>query len=98
VSFGPKVGIGNTLQAALDVVLGATPSTEPGGGTVTPSGPGTGPALPTEALQLLQQADAKFRAADAALKAGDLQGYAKAVDEGRALVERALATGTTTKK
>jgi hypothetical protein len=49
--------------------------------------------LPTAALQLLQQADAKFREADAALKKGDLQGYATAVNQGRALVEQALASG-----
>ena len=42
------------------------------------------------ALRLLQQADRKFAEADKALKAGDLEGYAKAVDEARALVQRAL--------
>ena len=42
------------------------------------------------ALRLLQQADQKFAQADKALKAGDLQGYAKAVDEARALVQRAI--------
>ena len=40
---------------------------------------------------LLQQADQKFADADKALKAGDLEGYAKAVDEAKALVERAIA-------
>ena len=42
------------------------------------------------ALKLLQQADRKFGEADKALKAGDLQGYAKAVNEAKALVEQAL--------
>ena len=46
--------------------------------------------LPVPALRLLQQADAKFDEADKALKAGDLTGYAKAVNEARALVARAL--------
>jgi uncharacterized membrane protein (UPF0182 family) len=92
VSFGPKVGIGPTLQAALDVVLGVSgPETTPPG--ETPPDTGTTTPLPTAALQLLQQADAKFREADAALKKGDLQGYATAVNEGRQLVEQALASG-----
>ncbi|MBW8751806.1 MAG: UPF0182 family protein [Propionibacteriales bacterium] len=98
VSFGPKVGIGPTLQAALDVVLGSTPDTTPPDttppdNTGNPTPPGGGTTLPTEALQLLQQADVKFREADAALKKGDLNGYAAAVEEGRKLVEQALATG-----
>ena len=42
------------------------------------------------ALHLLQQADGKFAEADKALKAGDLEGYAEAVDEARALVVQAL--------
>ena len=46
--------------------------------------------LPVAALRLLQQADPKFAEADTALKAGDLEGYAQAVDEARALVKRAL--------
>jgi len=94
VSFGPKVGIGPTLQAALDVVLGVSgPETTPPTPGENPPGTGTTTPLPTAALQLLQQADVKFREADAALKRGDLQGYATAVDEGRALVEQALASG-----
>ena len=42
------------------------------------------------ALRLLQQASDKFAEADKALKAGDLEGYAEAVDEAQALVQRAL--------
>jgi hypothetical protein len=41
-------------------------------------------------LRLLQQADAKFAEADQALRSGDLAGYAEAVEEGRALVKRAM--------
>jgi uncharacterized membrane protein (UPF0182 family) len=94
VSFGPKIGIGPTLQAALDVVLGVSgPETTPPTSGENPPGTGTTTPLPTAALQLLQQADAKFREADAALKKGDLQGYATAVNQGRALVEQALASG-----
>ncbi|MEO5652007.1 MAG: UPF0182 family protein [Marmoricola sp.] len=97
VSFGNEVGIGPTLSAALQDVLGRSGT---GSGTTTPatggdSGTGstTGGAtqdLPVAALRLLQQADQKFTAADKALKAGDLQAYAKAVDEAKVLVQRAL--------
>ena len=47
-------------------------------------------ALPAGAQKLLQQASQKFDAADKALKAGDLQGYAKAQQQARALVQQAL--------
>jgi uncharacterized membrane protein (UPF0182 family) len=94
VSFGKQVGIGQTLSEALDDVLGVT---TPTGGTGTTGGSGTttgGKKLPVAALRLLQQADAKFRLADQRLKAGDLTGYATAVNQGRALVEQALTAGT----
>ena len=45
------------------------------------------------ALRLLQQADQKFAAADKALKAGDLEGYAKAVDEAARGQEQRLPLG-----
>jgi uncharacterized protein len=92
VSFGDKVGIGPTLQGALNVVLGVTGNETPET-PETPQTPGGGGTLPTQALQLLQQADVKFRQADAALKAGDLAGYAKAINDGRDLVRQALAAG-----
>ncbi len=95
VSFGKEVGIGPTLSSALADVLsrssgdGSTPiDSGNSGGDQAPSG--DTPALPVAALKLLQQADAKFAEADKALKAGDLQGYAKAVDEAKALVQQAL--------
>lgn len=105
VSFGKEIGIGSTLSAALDDVLGVAEGTTPDGSEDTsepdpdsdsgsdsgdkPDTPSTGD-LPVAALKLLQQADAKFAEADKALKAGDLAGYAKAVEEARALVTRAL--------
>ena len=91
-SFGRDVGIGTTLDQSLADVLTAgesttTPSTE----TPPTSGTNNGkPVLPAAALKLLQQADAKFDEADKDLKAGDLQGYAKAVAEAHNLVTRAL--------
>ncbi len=90
-SFGRDVGIGSTLRASIDDVLDLS-----GGGTTAPtdgtagSGGGTTQNLPVAALKLLQQADDKFAEADTKLKAGDLSGYAAAVNEARALVERAL--------
>lgn len=89
-SFGREVGIGSTLATSLNDVLGVTssdtPSTDPGSDT----GDGDTQDLPVAALRLLQQADAKFGEADKALKAGDLAGYAQAVDEAQALVQRAI--------
>jgi uncharacterized membrane protein (UPF0182 family) len=104
-SFGNSVGIGNTLSGALNDILngdnGTTGSTDTGtggGSTGTGGGGGTGgstdtSALPTRALQLLQQADQAFAAADRALKAGNLNLYAQKVNEGRALVNQALTIG-----
>ena len=99
VSFGREVGIGPTLSAALQDVLsrtvgdGATPAqppaTEDDGQSDT--GSGGGQDLPRGALRLLQQADQKFAEADRALRAGDLEAYAKSVNQARALVEQALA-------
>ncbi len=92
-SFGRDVGIGSTLSASLrdvlngDVTSPVTPPPTNGG-----QGGNTGDKqnLPVAALRLLQQADDKFAEADKALKAGDLQGYAKAVNEAHRLVQRAL--------
>jgi uncharacterized membrane protein (UPF0182 family) len=95
VSFGDKVGIGNTLNDALDDVLGIAPGTPGGttgstGGTGGTGGTGSGGAVPQGVRALLQQAEAKFVAAQKALKAGDLQGYATAQAQARALVQQAL--------
>jgi hypothetical protein len=96
-SFGNNVGIGSTLDESLADVLTAsgqsTTSTAPGSGSKTGNGgTNTSPALPTSALQLLRKADQKFAQADKALKSGDLQGYATAVDQAKKLVEQALET------
>jgi uncharacterized membrane protein (UPF0182 family) len=93
VSFGEKVGIGNTLGEALNDVLGIAGDTPTGDGTTeTPGGGGTptGGAVSGDVRQLLSQAEAKFAAAQKALQAGDLEGYAKAQDEARTLVQQAL--------
>jgi uncharacterized protein len=95
VSFGEQVGIGTTLTAALDDVLGiATPPNEgtggTGGGTSGGSGGTSGGTVPGDVRSLLQQAEAKFAEAQRALQSGDLEGYAKAQGAARDLVRRAL--------
>jgi uncharacterized membrane protein (UPF0182 family) len=89
VSFGEDVGIGTTLEEALNDVLGISG----GGSTGTPGGGGggTGGAVSSDVRSLLKQAEQKFTEAQKALQAGDLSGYAKAQDEARALVRQALA-------
>ncbi|WP_310962414.1 UPF0182 family membrane protein [Nocardioides terrisoli] len=107
VSFGKEVGIGDTLSAALDDVLGVTESDQGKGGstkTAHPRGKGGtttkgnggkgGAALPEHALRLLQRADAKFRQGQDLLRQGDLAGYAKAVRQGERLVQQAIAAGS----
>ncbi len=89
VSFGENVGIGTTLEAALNDVLGISPGS---GGTTPPEagGGGTSTPVPANVRDLLRQAEKKFVEARKALQAGDLNGYAKAQDEARALVRQAL--------
>ncbi len=100
-TFGEEVGIGTTLTAAVEDVLGATPgSTDTGGDTGTDPGtdPGTvrrggdagGEPLPSDVRALLDQAKGKFEDAQKALTAGDLKAYAEAQDEAQTLVERAI--------
>ena len=98
-SFGKEAGYGPTLAAALDNVLGVTTPDEalegdetvdPGGeAPETPGTPGT-PGASVDVQELLNQAEAKFAEAEAALENRDLQGYADATAEARQLVERAL--------
>jgi hypothetical protein len=96
VSFGEDVGIGSTLTAALDDVLGITTpegSVEPGGtGTPPPTEPtpGGGGAVPDSVRSLLEQAEAKFAEAERALESGDLAGYQAATNEAKDLVQQAL--------
>ncbi len=91
VSFGQDVGIGSTLNEALDDVLGTTTTPATAGTDTGSGGTETGTGVSGDALKLLQQANDKFAAADQALKNGDLSAYAKNVDEAQALVDRAIA-------
>lgn len=91
VRFGEHVGIGETLQEALDSVFGGDsgaqteedPAKEPPT-TTPPSG------VDAQISKLLGEADASFAAADASLKAGDLAGYQKHIADARAKVAQAL--------
>lgn len=85
VRFGEHVGIGTTLQEALDAVFkgdaGASTGETPVGGTppttpITPTTPTTPTtADPAAAAAALERAQQAFTDADAALRAGDLAGY-----------------------
>ena len=95
VSFGNDVGIGDTLEHALDDLPGL--NSPPGNGENPGAGNGTGghngkgqTEVSPAALKLLQQANQKFSQAEQDLKAGDLEGYARLVNEGRSLVAKAV--------
>ena len=67
---GGQIGIGSTLQAALDETLGGQVVPPPDGGG---GGGGTGGGTTDERVRaLLQEAVSHFDAANAALRAGDL--------------------------
>ena len=91
VSFDKEVGVGTTLTAALDDVLGRNPPAgqQAGGGTGAPT-TGGGQAVPNNVRALLEKAQQKFTEAEAALRRGDLTGYAAAQGEARTLVAEAL--------
>ena len=89
VRFGESVGIGDTLQQALDQVFqgSAGGSTEEGSADGNkPTGKVDNPA----ATNALSDAEAAFKAADKALTSGDLGTYQKKIQEANAAVKRAL--------
>lgn len=100
VRFGEHVGIGTTLQEALDAVFagdaGASTGEEPGGQpTASPSGgpsatPTPGPVDQAKAVAAMQRADQAMADAQKALRAGDLATYQKKNDEAKAAVAEAL--------
>lgn len=92
VRFGEHVGIGETLQEALDSVFGGDAGAETeedpkDTGKPVDTTPGD---VDAQIMKLLGEADASFAAADAALKAGDLATYQKHIGEARAKVAQAL--------
>ncbi len=95
-SFGKEVGIGPTLTAALEDVLGeSVPGSEPvelPGEQPAPDGGGEQPPATSGDVQaLLEEAENAFVAADAALSKGDLATYQQEMERARNLVEQALA-------
>jgi uncharacterized membrane protein (UPF0182 family) len=90
VRFGESVGIGDTLQQALDQVFqgSAGGSTEEGGTADEnrPSGQVDNPA----ASNALSEASAAFEAADKALTSGDLATYQDKIRQAQSAVQRAL--------
>lgn len=97
VSYGDRVGIGDTLTAALGDVLGVGTSDPP---PVAPGpddpGPGGGegnepPATVEQQIaDLLARAQAAFDEADEAFRAGDTVTWAEKMEEARLLVNRAV--------
>ncbi|MDN5724529.1 MAG: UPF0182 family protein [Propionibacteriales bacterium] len=87
VRFGDHIGIGNTLQEALDQVFAGNAGADTGedGEPSQPTGKVDNPA----ANRALQQAEKAFADADAALKSGDLATYQAKLKEAQKLVEEA---------
>ena len=94
VAQGNRTGIGSTLEQAVYDLLGITPA-DPG--TTPPPATGNGGTpdqptgtLPAQVQTLLTEADADFKAAETALKAGDLQEYADRTASAQTKVAEAL--------
>lgn len=95
VRFGEHIGIGSTLQEALDSVFqgdaGASTGEGSGGGksSEAPRQDGTPPTEQATAQELLKQAADAFSAADKELAKGDLAAYEKQMDLARQKVAQA---------
>jgi uncharacterized membrane protein (UPF0182 family) len=102
VSYGDKVGIGTTLRDAIADVLGVTASNPPpatppstgGGGQEQPPSSGGG-SVNAQVRDLLEQADAKFSAADDAQRRGNTVAWARLMEQGRKLIDRAITLAET---
>ncbi|CAN5440592.1 MAG: UPF0182 family membrane protein [Acidimicrobiia bacterium] len=89
VSFNGQIEMGESLTDTLATIFGASELPEEPGTPPEP-GPEEPPTeVPPEVAALLDAAAEKFLEADAALAAGDLAGYAVAIDEARALIDEA---------
>ncbi len=87
VRFGQQVGIGDTLQDALDQIFKGDSGAKTGeGGTEEPTGKVDNPA----AAKALDEAETAFADADKALAAKDLGTYQTKMKEAQAAVQRAL--------
>jgi hypothetical protein len=91
VRFGQSVGIGDTLQQALDQVFKGDSGANTGeGDDAAPPRPGSGQANSSAATQAVADAQAAFEAADKALAAGDLGAYQSRIEDAQAATDRAL--------
>ena len=92
VSFGDRQGIGKTMAEAVANVLQIDANTANGSDKPTKPGGKNKPvgSLSQQVLDLLGRADKQFKAAETALKAGDLETYAKATKRAETLVGQAL--------
>ncbi|MGH3367769.1 MAG: UPF0182 family protein, partial [Nocardioidaceae bacterium] len=87
-SFGDNVGYGSNLAEALDVVVGEDSGIVEDPGAIPSGGqPGVGGQ---DVADLLSAAEDKFVEAEQALRANDLAGYQKAINEARALIAQAV--------
>ena len=89
VSYGDRVGIGNTLERAIIDVLGGETTPPVDGGEDNPPPDDTG-NVPTRVRNLLAQAEALFTDADEAFREGKVGQWATLVEQGRAKVDQAL--------
>ena len=92
VRFGQSVGIGDTLQQALDQVFKGDSGASTGEGDEPdqPTEPGTGETNSSAATQALDEASSAFEAAQKALTAGDLGTYQSRIEDAEAATQRAL--------
>jgi uncharacterized protein len=91
VRFGQSVGIGDTLQQALDQVFqGSSGGNTQEGSTSGNNPPSNGKSDNPAATKALSEAQAAFEAADKALTVGDLATYQKRIEEAQGAVQRAL--------
>ncbi|MFV0450714.1 MAG: UPF0182 family protein [Propioniciclava sp.] len=99
VRFGEHIGIGSTLQEALDEVFGGDAGADTGElpvDEVDPEDPGTeepapaGPIDEERTVEALNRAEDAFTAAEVALREGDLATYQEKTNEARAAMEEAI--------
>ena len=95
VSYGDRVGIGNSLVEALADVLGVDPSdpVDPPPGDDEPPGDNEPPqgTVQEQITRLLQQAQTAFDEADSAYRRGDPVEAARQTERARSFIEQAVA-------
>jgi len=93
VSFDGNVGFGPTLQNALSQVIPGLGGSGSSGGSGSGAGPGSGGtgqgSVSTAVRGDLAQAESDYAKAEAALKQGDLTGYAKDIARMKAALDQA---------